>query len=179
MDPSTGQSLMRWTVRLAVALIVGRAMLRLWAGDRRPVPSSAECVLWTLGCIAYACHVALAFEFVHDWSHDQAWRHTAAETARMTGVQRGEGLWVNYLFTILWTVDVVRLCRARRRHHRTSNRVDAMMALFFAFMVFNSTVVFGPSHYRWLAMPVCVVLLVAWRRGRNRRAGEKMETSRG
>ena len=157
---------MRWTVRLAVASVFLRAILRLRYRARDSISlSTAECCLWGVGCLAYLSHVVLAFHFVHRWSHDDAWRHTANETARLIGIQRGDGLWANYAFTVIWILDLVRLIVARISGRPTSSKTDMAIFFAFAFMVFNATVVFGPAFYRWLAIPAFLWMLLAWRRG--------------
>jgi hypothetical protein len=178
VDQITGESLMRWTIRLAIACVFLRFTLRLQAGDRSKLaPPAIECWLWGIGCLAYGCHVILAFQYIHDWSHDHSWQHTADETARLTGIQRGEGIWANYLFTAIWMLDTGRLLRARWRRRPTSQKLDAASCCVFVFMFFNATVVFGPSHYRLLAIPALLVMFLAWRRGRAGRRGELLDHS--
>lgn len=164
IDQSTGQSLMRWTIRLAVACMVLRFAAR-WSRTNRRIPSPSECLLWASGFLFYVCHVLSAFHFVHDWSHARAWQHTAEETSRLTGFHRGEGIWINYGFTIVWALDAVRLLAAQRMQRPTSRLLDVSSFLIFGFIAVNATVVFGPAHYRWLAIPLFFVLCFCWRRG--------------
>ena len=84
----------------------------------------------------------------------------------MIGVRRGEGLWVNYVFSLAWLIDCGRLTRANLSQQITSPRLDIAIHLFMAFIVFNATVVFGPNLYRWLAAPVAIVFVVLWRKRR-------------
>ncbi len=165
IDQSTGESLMRWTVRFAVVCVYSRFLIRLRTGNANGTPSGAECWLWTIGLAMYLCHVALAFQFIHHWSHDHAWQHTAEETARLTGVLAGGGIWANYAFTLIWGLDAGRLARAHFQRRPTSRRLDRISFIAFLFMIFNATVVFGPAHYRWLAIPAFLALLIAWRVG--------------
>lgn len=166
IDQQAGESAMRWAVRLAVVFCLLRAWLVLRNPDRSRIPTKWECWLWTIGWTSYAAHVILAFQFVHDWSHADAWQHTAIETERMTRIRRGEGLWVNYLFTAMWLADVVRIWTACRRRVATNRTLDVVNYFFFAFIVFNATVVFGPAIYRWLAIPVAVWLSRTWYQAR-------------
>jgi hypothetical protein len=55
---------------------------------------------WNLGWAAYVIHVAVAFHFMHHWSHFAAYGHVE----RVSGF--GPGIFVSYFFTLLWTVDV-------------------------------------------------------------------------
>lgn len=164
VDLTSGEGWMRWTIRAAIVCILLRWIARWRNTARAETPSAAECWLWALGLVFYLVHVLLAFHVVHHWSHQDAWQRTAEQTARLTGIRRGEGIWANHLFTIIWTADVIRLIRARVARKPTSRWLDRASFVVFAFMVFHATVVFGPDHYRWLAIPVLLMLFLVWRR---------------
>lgn len=163
ISQSTGEWLLVWTIRVAIACYLWRIFL----GFKRQslvnnVPARTEVSLWTIGAVSYLVHVACAFEFVHDWSHVAALDHTAQETKRFVGIGRGEGLYVNYLFTAIWLADVIRLWLANLLRSQTNRWVDVGVHTLFAFIVFNATVVFGPAIYRWLTIPAAGGLAVIW-----------------
>ena len=56
---------------------------------------------WTLGCLAFLIHVGVAFQYAHHWSHAKAFAHVE----RASGY--GEGIFVSYLFTLIWIGDVL------------------------------------------------------------------------
>ncbi|MGI9471428.1 MAG: hypothetical protein ACR2NZ_07855, partial [Rubripirellula sp.] len=95
--PGAGETWMRGAIQLSILAVFSRMVLRI-ARPRLPQesPSLSDCDLWTIGFAAYVVHVLLAFEFVHQWSHNRAWQQTAEETAQVTGLTRGDGIWVNY-----------------------------------------------------------------------------------
>lgn len=164
LSDEDGRWWMIWTVRVAVAFYLARLLLFLRQSPPRR-PGFAESLFWSVGCLFYFAHVALAFQFEHAWSHGAALDHTAQETERVTGIARGEGIWVNYLFTIVWAGDAARLWIARRRGRHTDMRLDLAIQSIFGFIVFNATVVFGPPVYRYLAVPVGLLLCWAiWNR---------------
>ncbi len=176
LEESTGESLMRWTVRVAVVMVLIRAAYRLRNRPALSIPTRIECWLWGCGLLAYLAHVALAFHYVHGWSHHDAWQHTADETARVTSIRRGDGLWVNYLFTAIWLGDLGRLAWAHFRRRPTSRRFDLAIFFLFTFMIFNATVVFGSAFYRILAIPAAALLGWSWWAGRhNIRADSPMK----
>ena len=171
-DEQLGQQLARWAIRIAVALYVWRVASEL--RQRRSVidswiPSRGIVIIWSAGCVMYLIHVALAFDAFHDWSHDAAVEFTAVETERMVGIRRGEGVWVNYVFSLIWIIDCARLTRAWHRGEPTVGWQDWLVHTFFAGIVFSATVVFGPPVYRWLAILVAIVWLAAWRPPLSRR----------
>lgn len=162
LDDSIGQSLMIWSVRGAVVCYLLRVVVLLRRSGSSRVPSAGECLFWGLGCLLYIVHVILAFDHVHHWSHRLALEHTADVTQQVTGLARGEGIWVNYVFTAIWMVDVVRIAVARKRGRETLRALDITIQCFFAFIVFNATVVFGPAVYRWLLLPAGLLVGWAW-----------------
>ncbi|MFT6617132.1 MAG: hypothetical protein ACJASX_000012 [Limisphaerales bacterium] len=62
---------------------------------------------WTIGCVAYVLHVVAAFGLHHEWSHAAAYEQTARQTADVVGRAFGAGIFVNYLFTLLWIGEVI------------------------------------------------------------------------
>lgn len=151
-----GDALIRWTARLFVVCYVGR--LCIDAGGRRDANSQRTARwLWTLGCVIFLLHVAVAFHFQHGWSHAAALEYVRQRTLRDTGWDSGIGLYINYAFGVLWLVDVSLWWRhldwsEQRLPYWT-------VQIIFAFLMSQATVVFGPSFWR----PVCIatVLLLA------------------
>ena len=169
IDQATGEWLLVWTIRLSMLCYLARLLTAIRFGQPNVliarVPTRGECIFWTLGCVLYLVHVACAFAYAHDWSHAAALEHTAIETERIAGIRRGEGLWVNYVFTIVWIADASRLWIAQRHQRETHRKADWAVHGFFGFIVFNATVVFGPPLYRWGSILVAFVFAVMlWQR---------------
>ena len=167
MSLDAGEFLTAWTVRLAVACYLTRVAVDLHSAGRPGARSQAFIRwCWTAGCALYLVHVACAFGFYHDWSHAAAYRHTAAQTAALTGIDSGAGLYVNYAFTLFWLGDVVLSWRAaaadRPAPAYRSRTYFWLLHAVFAFLVFNATVVFGPPAWRWAAFPIATALLAAF-----------------
>ena len=152
----TGEAALRWSVRLAVGLWLLKAALELRRRGRPP--SAAEAAAHAAGCVAYLVHVWTAFASRHGWSHAAAAAHTAAETRRVVGFDAAWGVWVNYAFTLLWAADAARVAAAWLRGRVTGRAADRVVFWAFAFIVFQSTVVFGGDGWRWAG----VGLLAAW-----------------
>lgn len=169
MPDDFGPTLVRWTVRLAVACYAVRVL-----ADAADVGSlRLRRSLWTIGLVFYLAHVAAAFHVVHHWSHAAAWEETARQTAAVTGWNSGVGLWVNYAFTLLWFIDVVAWWMVGPDHPRRFRRVFAGIQTVFAFIIFNATAVFGPVFWRpvvtafGLALAAAFVVRVKRRSGGN------------
>jgi len=138
-----------WTARIAVFLYLAGLLSRLL----RPRQTATK-LLWTTGFLVFLVHVWAAFEWVHHWSHDAAWNHTARQTELLLGRHWGGGIWFNYLFTLLWGIDVVLLWT-------TNNDRQWLIVLhvYLAFIVVNATAVFGPTWWRPVIIVAASVLL--------------------
>jgi len=156
MDQPTGELLVRWTVRLAVACYV----VRLLHDVRRPATSMPRWLLgvWTAGCGLMMVHVLLAFGVYHHWSHAEAYASTARQTAELTGFDWGGGIYFNYVFVVFWLVDAVLNWLVPQRV--TSSRYRLVLHIVFAFMMFNATFVFGPIVWK-LVVPLVVVVALS------------------
>lgn len=94
----------------------------------------------------------------------------------MLGLDWGGGLYFNYAMTLIWAADVV-LWWGRGVGHETEARgLYWTVQLFFAFMMFNATIVFGPPFWKWVAAAVGAALLVA---GFRRRVATRFPAGRG
>jgi hypothetical protein len=170
-----GEFLTRWTVRAAFGLYVAAIAWRLQAGSSPGRRSRTARGLWTLACLAFAAHVALAFHFFHGWSHADAYRQTARQTAELTGVESGLGLYLNYTFLAAWAADVALAWRRGDGGGGGAGRLrrvaSAALHAFMAFMWFNATVVFPTGPTRWaglVAFGLLAAMLLASQRRRRR-----------
>ena len=97
----------------------------------------------TAGLVTYLLHVGFAFQFFYGWSHSTAYRETARQTEELFGVHWGGGLYLNYLFTILWSAD----CALSWAPSFSRRRLRVVIHAFLAFMVLNATVVVWVLRY--------------------------------
>lgn len=110
------------------------------------------------GALLMIAHLVAAMSVVHHWSHEAAARATAAQTARVFGVDWGGGLWVNYAFIAGWVAYGWRLAIAP----------DAASPWRWGFrawtliMVANGAIVFAAPDRRTAGAIIMVVLLWSW-----------------
>ena len=143
-------TLVVWTARAAFALWAASFLGPRW--------------LWRAACLVYLAHVGCALHFVHHWSHAAALAETARQTRELMGVESGAvgsaavgsgavgsaaGLWLNYLFTALWTWDAF----SRRATPR-------WVHVFLGFMWFNAVVVFPQGPVRWAGLAVFALVFL-------------------
>ncbi|MDE0866326.1 MAG: hypothetical protein OSA98_21305 [Rubripirellula sp.] len=169
MEASTAEQWLQWTIRGSLLLAYSRWLYRLWSPRAITAsPSRLDCWLWGFAFGLFAVHICLSFHWVHNWRHTDAWLQTATETEAVVGIRRGDGIWANYAMIAIWAFDLVRLCSATRQHRPTSHAVDWSIGLFFGFMFFNATVVFGPSFYQYLFVPAMMMAAYCWHGGKSR-----------
>ena len=93
---------------------------------------------------------------------DAAIAHTARQTAALTGLNWGGGLYVNYAFIALWVGDAMLWWRDRSSYERRSAAWrDALLAIF-VFMFVNGGIVFAHGPAR--AVGLIAVGVVLWAR---------------
>jgi hypothetical protein len=137
--------------RTAIAPVIGLALFFSCAVSGRK-PSFVRgwgrvaAVGWTWACLTFLLHVAVAFHLGHDWSHANAYDHVEQQSGF------GPGIFVSYLFTLIWVADVIWLWASYRSYRRRSKWIAWSIAGFLGFVTFNATVVFGSSVVRGWAL---------------------------
>lgn len=153
------EELTRWTIRLALCGYLGRIFIGLLA-VKRPALSHLARWFWTVGCILLGAHIACAFQFYHHWSHSVAYEHTARESLEKVGVNWGGGIWFNYLFLALWTVDTCWWWASEKSYVCRPQWISIALHAYLAFIAFNATVVFETGPVRWLGVLATFAVLV-------------------
>jgi hypothetical protein len=142
-----GDACTRNTARLTLLLYAAAAalMLLLRPGEWPATAGRGRAArwLWTLGWAVYVVHVLTAFHFAHHWSHARAVEHVREVSGW------GEGVYVSYLFTLVWTLDVLWWWARPAAYAARPAWVGWALHAFMGFVVFNGTVVFGSGVVRW------------------------------
>ena len=146
-----------YAVSVAVSLFQGRLPFR----ERRRWQARARWA-WTLGCLGLVAHTVCAFHFYHHWSQASAYRETARQTAEVTGMNWGGGLFINYAFLAAWIGDVAWWWRGLDAYRRRSWLITAIWQGIFIFMLFNATVVFKTGVVRALGFGLFLALALFW-----------------
>jgi hypothetical protein len=179
-----GVLLTKWTIRLSLACYVAYLAMALSPrGAGRPRAARA---VWTLGCLLFDVHVACAFHFYHQWSHAVAWRHTAERTKELLGLAVGDGIFISYLFLVLWIADVIWLWLPTK-HQTAANQGPlgsqpspasegatavptcsssplttppwrVVVHIFLLFVAINGAIVFEAGPTRWAGLAAVVAL---------------------
>jgi hypothetical protein len=171
LDTTIARILVLWTVRLAVGCYLLRVLrdLRFGRGGQPVWSQQAARVVWTVGAVCLGIHVIAVFHYLHGWSHAAAYQHTAEETTRVTGIDIGGfGIYVNYLFLGIWTMDAAVWWFLGDDWPGRHRWYFCILHVVFAFIVLNATVVFGPPGWisaaaMFLVFAVIAILLRARR----------------
>lgn len=155
-----GEWLTRGTVWFALSLYVASEVVK--AVKRGGVSFHAARWLNTIGCAAFLAHIACAFHFYHHWSHAAAYADTARQTAEFSGWNWGGGLYLNYLFSLVWLREVVWSWANPNAYLQRPNWMTWTVRGFFLFMMFNGAVVFVHSAIRWFGLVLCLTLVGCW-----------------
>ena len=139
-----GELLLRAAIIAATLAYTGAEWLRF----RHPAAWRASRVAWTLGAGLLVLHSAAAFHVRHRWSHADALASTAAQTAALTGLHWGGGLYFNYGFIALWMVDAAWWWVRPASYPARNGRWRAASTVAFLFMFANGTVVFAHGAMR-------------------------------
>ena len=158
----TGEFLTRLTIWITiVAYAVGSVLFAVSRG--RPRWDSATRVVWTIAVVSLIAHFICAYQFYHHWSHTSAYLDTARQTDEVIGLNWGGGLFINYAFLLIWIVDITSWWRRGLNSYRTRPwPVITLWHAFLIFILFNATVVFKDGMVRWIGLPICLILLLAW-----------------
>jgi hypothetical protein len=157
-SPTAGEDLTRETVWIALLFyfIAAAMMLRLdwrdWLG-KTPEGRIARWS-WMLAWAAFVIHVGVAFHFYHHWSHAEAVEHVRERS----GV--GEGIFVSYLFTLAWTIDVAWWWLRPTSYGNRPRWIDRVLHAFMFFMVFAATVIYGEGPVRLFGAVFCSLLFL-------------------
>jgi len=165
-----GEQVTLWSIDGAlVAYVVALAAVMMARGAREEGKHAAlerwARLFWTMGCGLLWLHMACVFQFYHDWSHANAVKHTARETAAVVGIDWGGGVWFNYAFAAVWTADALWWCLAPLSYRNRSPWISGLIHVYLAFIIFNATVVFKTGPLRWAGIVAVAFLSLLWIRG--------------
>lgn len=146
---------MRATIWLAVVAWAATEVLK-----RRGQRDAARAV-WTAGAALLGIHIALAFHYWHGWSHAAAYETTALQSAQLTGVASGWGIYLNYALLAVWIADAAWWWAASRGYETRSRAIDRTVFAFFLFMMINGAVVFATTAMRYAGAAAVIVAVIA------------------
>jgi hypothetical protein len=156
-----GAVIVRATILVGTVLWAWAEMLKI----RRPRELEPARMLWTAGVALAIVHAAAAFAVAYGWNHDAAVAGTARQTAAVTGIAWGGGLFANYLFLTLWLADAAWWWAAPAAYLRRPMALERGRLALFLFMFLNGAVIFASPAARMVGVPAVAAVGVTWLRG--------------
>jgi hypothetical protein len=153
-----GTSVVRATILVATLLWAWAEVLKI----RRPAAVEPTRRVWTAAFGFALLHAVAAFQVAYGWSHAAALVDTARQTAAVTGLSWGGGIFANYLFLALWFADAVWWWVAPAAYLRRPLRVERSRLAIFLFMFLNGAVIFAGNAARAAGAPAVAAVCMAW-----------------
>lgn len=136
-----------WTIRIAlVCYVAALGMLAVQSNNSERWRTIRA--LWTVGCVFFVGHVIAAFSAYHHWSHQAAFADTAKQTKELVGWEFGYGIFVSYIFTVVWILDAAWWWLAEEKYLRRPVAITALIHAFLLFIAFNGAVIFKSGLIR-------------------------------
>lgn len=153
-----------WTIRLAVVCLYSVLILRQILPNQtfRFGKSTVEVLakyVWLAGAFLSVVHTLCAFGFFHDWSHRLAVEDTARQTDDLLGFRFGGGLYFNYLFVAIWTVDSLWWIANPESYETRSSWIGFAVIGYLLFIAINGTTVFESGISRWGGVALLMTLV--------------------
>jgi hypothetical protein len=130
-------------VEIAVFYTIAAAVLCWGAGE-----AYRSRLLWSVGAILALLHSVAAFVVVYGGSHDTARAETTRQTAALTGVEFAGGIYINYLFLIVWLSDAAWWWLAPSSYRSRPRALELAIRGFILFVIVNGAVVFADGWAR-------------------------------
>jgi hypothetical protein len=141
----------------AVFVTVAGSVLAWAAGEG--VPSRAA---WSVGALLAIVHALLAFAVFYGWSHAVAREATARQTAALTGLAFAGGIYINYVFLLVWLGDAMWWWVAPRSYATRPGWVSVTIRGFIFFIILNGAVVFADGLARIVGIVAVSIVAVTW-----------------
>jgi hypothetical protein len=154
----------------ALVVTIWLALVAFAAAEagRRPAFSGRAPARWLdavslAGVALLIVHIALAYAARHGWSHDAAVRATAAQTAAVYGLDWGGGIYVNYLFALIWALDAWQWSVSSAAAAARPAAIRWALRAFCGVIIVNGAVIFVPGPRRFLGIAVVLAIIWIWR----------------
>lgn len=119
-------------------------------------------LLWSAGAVLMSIHAVAAFAIFYGWSHDAAVAATARQTAELTGLAWGGGVFFNYALLAVWMGDAAWWWGAPRGYAARPRAIDAAVRGFVFFMFVNGAVIFADGWMRLLGGLAVGAVSMTW-----------------
>jgi hypothetical protein len=132
-----------------------------WAASE-VVRGRARRILWSVAALLMLVHSVSAFGTTYRWSHEVALAATARQTRELTGLDSGGGIYINYIFLLVWLGDAAWWWRSPASHAARAAWISRVVHGFVWFMFLNGAVIFADGWMRVIGGFAVFVVLAVW-----------------
>ena len=155
-----GSLIIAWTIRVSVLLFFATLVAWVLLSKSNRWQASLN-ILWSLGFLLFVAHVWAAFHFHHHWSHSAALAETARQTRDLIGIEFGVGLYFNYLFMLVWAIDLIWIWLANSELVDRYRWLRLTWIAYLIFIVFNGVAVFKDGWMRVGGIVALILMILA------------------
>lgn len=122
--------------------------------------------IWLAGAVLCAIHMTIAMGGHYHWDHERAVRETAVRAATVYGFAWRGGLYVNYLFLLVWIGEIAWWRISPQSYATRPAAIRHTLWIFYIIIIFNAVVVFATTPGRIAGVILTSLLIAAWWRDR-------------
>ena len=152
-----------WTIRGALLCMVLYFAVRLLNLNRKNTHLELAKSLWLLGSLLSLLHAIATMAFYHQFQHVAAYQDTAHQTEQAIGVAIGFGIWLNYIFVVVWLIDALWMSGFAKSYFARHRVFNWTIYGFLSFIAFNGAIVFESGPVRWIGILTILVLVFLWK----------------
>ena len=154
---TAAESASLWLIRMALLLMVVVFSIELRGGNRTDRMTAS---LWLAGAVLALGHGIGTVATFHHGSQTLAFESTAQRTEQLLGIRFGAGLFVNYVFLIVWLVDALMAILLPVRYRRLQRLYVYATDGFLLFIAINGAIVFQTGWSRSIGVISLIFLLM-------------------
>jgi hypothetical protein len=156
-----------WSIRVALLLMVAVLIGEVLGNSKTHI---FVVVPWLVGAILSMCHSIGALATFHNSSQAEALESTAQQTEALLGIRVGAGLYVNYVFVVVWLTDAALRLVIPNKYLQFPKSYFYTVYGFLIFIAINGAIVFKEGIIRGIGI-LCLAIL-GWLFLKHRRTSE-------
>ena len=114
------------------------------------------------GAILLAAHIVVAMAVRHGWSHALAVEATARQTSDVFGLNWGGGVYVNYVFAVVWIAELFVWRQWPEGYALQPLWIKWSLRAFYAVIIVSAAVIFATGWRRWMGAAILAGLAISW-----------------
>ena len=161
-----------WTIRGALICMVLFFAMRISKPTLQGSALELAKSFWLIGSLLSLLHALATMAFYHQFQHALAYQDTAHQTEQAIGVAVGFGIWLNYLFVLVWILDALWMNGFTTNYFARHRAFNWLSYGFLGFIALNGAIVFESGPVRWVGVFAILVLVVIWKTAKKQHKGQ-------